>query len=172
MSNIVLKWVFVLCQEKKSFRAWTHLATEKPFFQDVSEMLEMNRRLGIKKHSIIALAILAAQTRRWCEKWKCQCSFFCFSHLKPIQGFSACITSAQLSQRLFWRNTCSPPGICKCSLKYGSNQPPKAWIPISDQWPTLALCFTTVHPKYKSAVFQVVHRWVTTSLVNVFQILS
>ena len=63
---------------KKSFRAWTHLATEKPFFQDVSEMLEMNRRLGIKKHSIIALAILAAQTGRWCEIWKCQCSFFVF----------------------------------------------------------------------------------------------
>ena len=69
MSNIVLKWVFIFCQEKSSFGPWTLLAIEKPFFQDVSEMLEMTRSLGIKKRSIIALAILAAQTGRWCEKW-------------------------------------------------------------------------------------------------------
>ena len=78
MSNIVLKWVFIFCQEKSSFGPWTLLAIEKPFFQDVSEMLEMTRSLGIKKRSIIALAILAAQTGRWCEIWKCQCSFFVF----------------------------------------------------------------------------------------------
>ena len=48
------------------------------FFQDVSEMLEMIRSLENKKPTILALVILAAQTGRWCEIWKCQCLYFAF----------------------------------------------------------------------------------------------
>ena len=48
------------------------------FFRDVSEMLEMIRSLENKKPTILALVILAAQTGRWCEIWKCQCLYFAF----------------------------------------------------------------------------------------------